>query len=154
MAEWGDYLRVTWAGDGTTPAAVGAAEAMGRDHSVPGTNSLVSPTMSSERRVPDVAVTENITVLFTDLVGSTELSSGLSPAAADQLRRGHFSALRQAIASSGGTEVKNLGDGLMVVFATASAALACAVRMQQLVDRDNRKASSHWASGWASAPGR
>jgi class 3 adenylate cyclase len=87
-----------------------------------------------------VAVTENITVLFTDLVGSTELYSGLSPAGADQLRRAHFSALRQAIASSGGTEVKNLGDGLMVVFPTASAALSCAVGMQQVVDRDNHKA--------------
>jgi class 3 adenylate cyclase len=87
-----------------------------------------------------VPVTENITVLFTDLVGSTELASSLAPEAADDLRRSHFSALRQAIAASGGTEVKNLGDGIMVVFATASAALACAVAMQQAVDRDNRSA--------------
>ena len=34
--------------------------------------------------------------------------------------------------------MKNLGDGLMVVFASASAALACAVAMQQGVERDNR----------------
>ncbi len=67
--------------------------------------------------------TENITVLFTDLVGSTELSASLTPEAADDVRRRHFSALRQAIAASGGTEVKNLGDGLMVVFPVASAAL-------------------------------
>ena len=51
---------------------------------------------------------------------------------------GHFSILRQAIAEAGGTEVKNLGDGLMVVFASASAALACGVAMQQGVERDNR----------------
>jgi class 3 adenylate cyclase len=38
--------------------------------------------MTRERRVArDMAVTENITVLFTDLVGSTELSSGLWHAA-------------------------------------------------------------------------
>ena len=37
-----------------------------------------------------------------------------------------------------GTEVKNLGDGLMVVFASTSAALSCAVAMQQCIDRDNR----------------
>ena len=43
--------------------------------------------------------TEHVTVLFTDLVGSTELSSALEPEAADELRRKHFSALRQAIAS-------------------------------------------------------
>src|SRR5436190_60750 len=56
--------------------------------------------------------TENVTVLFTDMVGSTELSSSLSAEAADEVRRGHFSILRQALAEAGGTEVKNLGDGL------------------------------------------
>ena len=82
--------------------------------------------------------TENVAILFTDIVGSTELSQRLSAEAADEVRRGHFSILRQAIAESGGTEVKNLGDGLMVVFSSASAALGCAVAMQQGVERDNR----------------
>ena len=82
--------------------------------------------------------TENVAVLFTDMVGSTALASGLAPDAADELRRGHFSILRQAVAEAGGTEVKNLGDGLMVVFGTASAALSCAVAMQQGIERDNR----------------
>jgi class 3 adenylate cyclase len=77
---------------------------------------------------------ENVTVLFTDLVDSTALQSGLDPAAADQLRNSHFTVLRQAIGKSGGTEVKNLGDGLMVVFNSASAALSCAVEMQQGVN--------------------
>ena len=81
---------------------------------------------------------ESATILFTDVVGSTELSQRLSPEAADEVRRGHFSILRQAVAEAGGTEVKNLGDGLMVVFASASAAMACAVAMQQGVERDNR----------------
>ena len=85
-----------------------------------------------------MAATENVTVLFTDLVGSTELSSSLAPDAADELRRAHFAALREAIATTGGTEVKNLGDGLMVVFTSASAALGCGVAMQQGVERDNR----------------
>ena len=87
-----------------------------------------------------MSTTENITVLFTDLVGSTELSASLSPEASDEVRRKHFSALRKAIATSGGTEVKNLGDGLMVVFPVASAALLCAVAMQQAVHADNATA--------------
>jgi class 3 adenylate cyclase len=82
--------------------------------------------------------TENVAVLFTDVVGSTELSQRLSPEAADEARRGHFSILRQALAETDGTEVKNLGDGLMVVFGSASAALSCAVAMQQGFERDNR----------------
>ena len=85
-------------------------------------------------------VIENITVLFTDLVGSTELVSSLSPEAGDEIRRRHFSSLRRAIADTGGTELKNLGDGVMVVFSTASAALTSAVAMQQAIDRDNRMA--------------
>jgi class 3 adenylate cyclase len=88
-----------------------------------------------------VTATEYVTVLFTDLVGSTELAAGLTREAGDELRRAHFSALRQAIARSAGTEVKTLGDGVMAVFPTASAALACAVAMQQAVDRDNASAA-------------
>ncbi len=80
--------------------------------------------------------TESATILFTDQVGSTELSQRLSAEVADDVRRGHFSILRQAIAEAGGSEVKNLGDGLMVAFGSASAA---AVAMQQGVERDNRE---------------
>ncbi len=82
--------------------------------------------------------TESATILFTDMVGSTELSQRLSPDVADEMRRHHFSILRKAIAEVGGREVKNLGDGLMVVFGSASAAMTCAVVMQQDVDLDNR----------------
>ncbi len=77
-------------------------------------------------------------MLFTDMVGSTALASSRAPDAADELRREHFSILRQAVAEAGGFEVKNLGDGLMVVFASTSAALSCAVGMQQGIERDNR----------------
>jgi class 3 adenylate cyclase len=80
---------------------------------------------------------ENVAILFTDVVGSTELSQRLSPEAAEEVRRGHFSILRQAIAEVGGNEVKNLGDGLMVAFTSPSVALACGVAMQQGVDLDN-----------------
>ena len=45
-----------------------------------------------------------------------------------------FSDLRRAIAAESGVEVKNLGDGLMVVFMSPAAALRCAVVMQQGVD--------------------
>lgn len=86
-----------------------------------------------------MATTETVTVLFTDMVGSTQLVSQLAPQAADELRRTHFSALRQALAAHDGTEVKSLGDGLMAVFSSPSAAVACAVTMQQLVEQENRR---------------
>ena len=82
--------------------------------------------------------TENVTILFTDIVGSTELSQRVSAEEADEIRRDHFSILRRAIAEAGGNEVKNLGDGLMVVFASAAGALSCAVSMQQGAEQGNR----------------
>jgi class 3 adenylate cyclase len=92
--------------------------------------------------------TENVAILFTDIVGSTELFQRLSPEAADEVRRGHFAVLRQAITETEGTEVKNLGDGLMAVFSSASAALDCGVTMQQGVERDNRGTKTAWVCGW------
>ena len=86
-----------------------------------------------------MATIQTVTVLFTDLVGSTELSSSLGPEAADALRLTHFGLLRGAIQGAGGTEVKNLGDGLMVAFTSLSRALACAVAMQQAIERHNRR---------------
>jgi class 3 adenylate cyclase len=44
--------------------------------------------------------TENAAILFTDVVGSTALASSLSPEGADEVRCGHFSILRQALAQA------------------------------------------------------
>ena len=46
--------------------------------------------------------TQTVTVLFTDLVRSTELLSRLGDAAADELRREHYAELRAAVADAGG----------------------------------------------------
>ena len=79
-----------------------------------------------------------VTVLFTDLVASTALTAGLDRDEADRVRQRHFAVLRQPLAIHEGTEVKNLGDGLMVVFDRSSAALACAEAMQQAVETARR----------------
>jgi class 3 adenylate cyclase len=80
-----------------------------------------------------------ITILFTDLVGSTEMASELGDAAADELRRDHFASLREAIAATGGAEVKSIGDALMVSYPGAADAIAGAATMQRAVERHNRK---------------
>lgn len=86
-----------------------------------------------------MAETQTATVLFTDVVGSTELSSRLEPGEGDRLRQDHFRLLRRALAFSGGSEVKGTGDGVMAVFSSTASALACAVAMQQGVDQENRR---------------
>ncbi|HYP47367.1 MAG TPA: AAA family ATPase, partial [Thermoleophilaceae bacterium] len=77
---------------------------------------------------------------MTDLVGSTGLASRLGPAAADHLRREHFAVLREAVTAANGKEIKNTGDGLMVVFRAAADAVGCAVAIQQRMERRNRSA--------------
>ena len=81
-----------------------------------------------------------VTVLFTDVVGSTELLDRLGDDAAEELRRTHFNVLRRAVADTGGREVKSMGDGLMVAFTSPFDALRCAVAMQRAIAEHNRQA--------------
>ncbi len=80
------------------------------------------------------------TFVFTDLVDSTATAARLGPAAAEELRQTHFRLLRGAVAASGGTEVKNLGDGLMVMYSSPSRALSGAAGMLQAIEHHNRSA--------------
>ncbi len=84
-------------------------------------------------------VTEMVAVLMTDLVGSTAMADRVGAEAAEELRTEHFGLLREALERSAGREVKNLGDGLMVVFDSAAQSLVCAVAMQQAVEARNRR---------------
>ena len=84
-----------------------------------------------------------VTFMFTDVVGSTELLDRLGDDAADELRRRHFSLLRQALKVHGGAEVKSLGDGLMAAFTSPVAALRCAVEIQ----KDSAAAASAGSAG-------
>ena len=84
---------------------------------------------------------ELATILLTDLVGSTRLATSVGPVRADELREEHFALLRDAIAGSRrARRSRTLGDGLMVAFGSASAAVQCAVAMQQLFERRYRHA--------------
>ena len=82
--------------------------------------------------------TRIVAVLFTDVVGSTELLSRVGPSVADGLRDRHFAEMRSALAVHRGTEVKTLGDGMMAVFGSATDAIACAVTMQQAAAAQGR----------------
>jgi ubiquinone/menaquinone biosynthesis C-methylase UbiE len=72
-----------------------------------------------------------MTVLFSDVVGSTDHLARLGEREWDAVRRKHFSVLREALEEHEGTEVKNTGDGLMAVFGSAINAVDCAIAMQQ-----------------------
>src|SRR5688572_2976904 len=72
-----------------------------------------------------------VTILFTDLVASTELLARAGDEDAQRIFRAHRQLLTDAVAAHGGHEVKWLGDGLMVAFPSAADAIGCAVDMQR-----------------------
>ena len=77
-----------------------------------------------------------VTVLFTDLVESTQLNQALGDDAAREIGRQVEEMARHAVASNRGALIKEMGDGLMAAFASARRAVAAAreiqVRMRQL----------------------
>ncbi len=79
-----------------------------------------------------------VTVLFTDVVGSTDLGHRLGDEAAQDVLNAQRALVRQQVEEHSGHEVKGLGDGFMVAFATASKAVACAVGIQRALEEHNR----------------
>ena len=78
---------------------------------------------------------ETVTVLFTDVVGSTAWRARIGEAAADVRASELERVSREVIASSGGTVVKSLGDGVMATFTSAVTALDSAAALQAVVRR-------------------
>lgn len=83
-----------------------------------------------------MAVTQltTATILFCDVVGSTEQRVRLGDNAADALHARVDAAMRNAVTDGGGTIVKGEGDGVMAVFASATAAVDAAVHIQRRID--------------------
>jgi len=80
-----------------------------------------------------------VVICFTDIVESTALLSRLGDDVFDDLRRRHFAELSREVETLGGEVVKNLGDGLMISFTSASDAVVAAVAMQRAVDAAGRR---------------
>lgn len=69
-------------------------------------------------------------VMFTDLVGSTEMTARLGDARAVELVRAHDALVRRGLAQHDGREVKHTGDGIMASFASVQDAINCAAAIQ------------------------
>ena len=66
-------------------------------------------------------------IMFTDIVGSTEMTARLGDVGSVEMVRAHDGMVRQALADFGGREVKHLGDGIMASFDEVPAALGAAL---------------------------
>lgn len=71
-----------------------------------------------------------VTILFTDIVGSTELTQRLGDRSAQSLIHLHNAIARGALQLYAGNEVKHTGDGLMATFDKPESAVRAALAMQ------------------------
>jgi class 3 adenylate cyclase len=84
----------------------------------------------------------NLTILFTDLRGSTALYDRVGDLAAFDLVRSHFGALLTAVSSEGGAVVKTIGDAVMATFSAPEQALRAAMRMREAMREINESRGS------------
>jgi class 3 adenylate cyclase len=103
------------------------------------------PTMSLfmgdwEANVPDIARIDGPgsaldtglrAIMFTDLEGSTSVSSQHGDRRALEVIERHDSIVRAALADAGGREVKHIGDGIFACFTYVSRAVDCAIAIQR-----------------------
>ncbi len=81
------------------------------------------------------------TVLFTDIAGHTEMMRRLGDEKGRDVLREHERITREALKAHGGSEIKTMGDGFMASFASAAAALGCAVAIQRALAQHNETAA-------------
>ncbi|HEY3858586.1 MAG TPA: nickel-binding protein [Gammaproteobacteria bacterium] len=70
-------------------------------------------------------------VMFTDIVGSTDMTQRLGDEAAMEIVGVHDRIVRESLAALGGREVKHTGDGIMAAFLSAASAIRCGVQVQR-----------------------
>ena len=84
----------------------------------------------------------NITLLFTDLKGSTALYDREGDLAAYRLVQDHFVALKKVVRSHSGAMIKTMGDAVMAAFPDGNDGTAAAIgmmgAMRDLIGNDQR----------------
>ena len=86
---------------------------------------------------PQAAPDGTVTVMFSDIEGSTALNDRLGDARFMEVLREHNAIVRDGIKAHSGFEVKSEGDGFMVAFQSAGKAVECAAAIQTALAERN-----------------
>jgi class 3 adenylate cyclase/pimeloyl-ACP methyl ester carboxylesterase len=86
------------------------------------------------RRTAAAADSTFRTVLFTDIVGHTEMMRRLGDEKGRAVLRDHERITRDVLRANGGSEVKTMGDGFMASFTSVTKAVGCAIALQRAFD--------------------
>jgi class 3 adenylate cyclase len=86
-------------------------------------------------RPPALGVDKTLTIVFTDIENSTEISTSLGDRTWFELLSRHNTLVREQVRANHGVEVKARGDGFMLVFDSTKRALSAMIQAQREVDR-------------------
>ena len=79
---------------------------------------------------PQAATDGTVTLLFSDIVGSTAMFERLGDLQAQEVVRDHNSIINREVEAHGGSVVKSMGDGFMLAFSSGHSAISSAVAIQ------------------------
>ncbi len=80
-------------------------------------------------------------ILFTDLVGHTQMMHRLGDEKGRDVLREHESVTRTVLKQHGGAEVKTMGDGFLASFPSVTKGVECAIALQKAFDERNVSAA-------------
>lgn len=90
-------------------------------------------------RGTEVIGVKDITILFTDLIGSVALYDRIGDLKAFSLVHGHFDSLGRVVNRHSGAIVKTIGDAIMATFIDAIDAVKAALVMLEEIERFNQE---------------
>jgi len=117
------------------------------NHPTEGKSSVeeIARTVTVER--PDLgahaAPDGTVTILFSDIEGSTAMTEVLGDQRAQEVLRAHCAIIRRQVADHEGFEVKSMGDGFMLASSSARRAVQCAIAIQQSFASYSEEHSEH-----------
>ena len=91
---------------------------------------------------PQAAPDGTVTLLFSDIVGSTAMFERLGDLQAQEVVRDHNSIINREVEAHGGSVVKSMGDGFMLAFSSGHSAISSAVAIQRSFGDYNTEHSS------------
>jgi class 3 adenylate cyclase len=95
------------------------------------TDFIGDPIADAKEQAKATAPSGLVTILFTDIEGSTAMTQQLGDDRAQDRVREHNTAVRDALKAHAGKEIKHTGDGIMASFASARGAVDCAIAIQR-----------------------
>jgi class 3 adenylate cyclase len=117
----------------------------------PRTATAEPPTSSAAPEQVTRELRKTVTVLFADLVESTELAEQFDPESLRQVMSRYFEAMRSVLESHGGTVEKFIGDAVVAIFGVplvheddALRAVRAAAEMRERLSALNDELEQHW----------